>query len=62
MSSRRKFELCIVQTIIDPVLQSENLENRASSGYVRDCDVGSSHSVSERLKGEFEDLLLTQVL
>lgn len=27
MSSRRRFELCIVQAIIDPVLQSENLEN-----------------------------------
>lgn len=54
--------LCIAQAIIDPILQSENLENRASSSYVRDCDVRSIHSVSERLKGEFEDLLLTQVL
>ena len=62
MSSRRRFELCIAQAIIDPILQSENLENRVSSSYVRDCDVRSIHSVSERLKGEFEDLLLTQVL
>lgn len=51
-----------VQACIDSVFQSENLENSASSSYVRDCDVGSIHSVSERLKGQFEDLLLTQVL
>lgn len=62
MSSRRRFELCIVQAIFDSELQSENLENSASSSYVRDCDVGSVHSASQRLKGEFEDLLLTQVL
>lgn len=52
----------MVQAIIDPVLQSENLENSASCSYDRDRGVGSIHSVSERLKGEFEDLVPSQVL